>query len=57
VPKHQLTATLETEGHGDHTRAISSIASWKEGYTEDNHMDKKRGKHDEDADPTNNDED
>jgi hypothetical protein len=52
----QLTAALGTEEHRGCTRAISSIASWKEGSAEDKHMYKKRGRHDEDAEPANNNE-
>jgi hypothetical protein len=44
--KDQLCATLEIEEHRGCTRAISSIASWKEGFTEDIHMYKKRGRDD-----------
>jgi hypothetical protein len=35
--KDQLSAALETEEHQGRTRAISSIASWKEGFVEDIH--------------------
>jgi hypothetical protein len=54
--KDQLSAALETEEHRGRTRAASSIASCKEGFTEDIHMYKKRGRHDIDADSTNNEE-
>jgi hypothetical protein len=47
--KEQLSAALESEEHRGHTRAISSIASLKEGFTEDIHMYKKRKSHDEDV--------
>jgi hypothetical protein len=30
--KDQLSAALETKEYRGHTRAISSIASWKEGF-------------------------
>jgi hypothetical protein len=36
--KDQLSIALETEEHRGCTRAISSIASWNEGFTEDIHM-------------------
>jgi hypothetical protein len=39
--KDQLSAALETKEHRGHTRVISSITSWKEGFTEDIHMYKK----------------
>jgi hypothetical protein len=51
--KDQLSAALETEEHRGHTRAISSIASWKEGFAEDMSMYKKRGRHDIQAEPAN----
>jgi hypothetical protein len=35
--KEQLSAALKTEEHRGCTRAISSIASWKEGFVEDIH--------------------
>jgi hypothetical protein len=54
--KNQLSVALETEEHRGHTRAASSIALWKEGFTEDIHMYKKQGKHDIDAEFTNNEE-
>jgi hypothetical protein len=47
--KDQLSVALETEEHRGHTEAVSLIASWKEGFTEDIHMYKKRGRHDIDA--------
>jgi hypothetical protein len=39
--KDNLSAALETEEHRGHTQAISSIASWKEGFVEDIYMYKK----------------
>jgi hypothetical protein len=36
--KHQLRTTREAEEDRGHTRAISSIASWKEEFMKDNHM-------------------
>jgi hypothetical protein len=42
--KDQLSAALKTEEYRGHTRAISSIASWKEGFAEDIHMYKKHGR-------------
>jgi hypothetical protein len=51
--KDQLSAALETEEHRGHTRAISSIASWKEGFAEDMSMYKKHGRHDIQAEPAN----
>jgi hypothetical protein len=47
--KDQLSAALETEEHRDCTRAVSSIASWKEGFAKDIHMYKKRERHNIDA--------
>jgi hypothetical protein len=47
--KDQLSTALETEEHRGCTQAITSIASWKEGFTEDIHMCMKRGRHDIDA--------
>jgi hypothetical protein len=47
--KDQLSAAVEIKEHRGHTRAISSIASWKEGFMEDLHMYKKCGRHDIDA--------
>jgi hypothetical protein len=52
--KGQFNAALETEEHQGHTRAFSSIASWKEGFVEDIHMYKKHGRHDIDAESVNN---
>jgi hypothetical protein len=52
--KDQLSAPLETEEHRGRTRVVSSIASWKEGFTEDIHMYKKHGRHDIDAESINN---
>jgi hypothetical protein len=54
--KDQLSVALETEEHQGHTRAISSIASWKEGFVEDIHMYKKCERHDIDAESANNEE-
>jgi hypothetical protein len=39
--KDQLSAALETKEHRGHTRVISSITSWKEGFTEDIYIDTK----------------
>jgi hypothetical protein len=47
--KDQLSAALKTKEHRGHTCAVSSIASWKEGFTEDIQMYKKCGRHDIDA--------
>jgi hypothetical protein len=52
--KDQLNAALETEEHRGHTRDIFSIASWKEGFEEDIHMYKEHGRHDIEAESTNN---
>jgi hypothetical protein len=49
--KDQLSASLESEEHQGRTRAISSIASWKEGFVEHRHMYKKHKSHDEDVHP------
>jgi hypothetical protein len=54
--KYQLSPAFETKEHRGHTRAISTIASWREGFSEDIHMYKKCGRHDTDAESTNNDE-
>jgi hypothetical protein len=54
--KDQLSSALKTEEYRGRTRAISSIASWKEGFAEDIHVYKKRGRHDTDIKSTNNDE-
>jgi hypothetical protein len=54
--KDQLSVALEIEEHRGRTRAISSFASWKEGLVEDIHMYKKRGRHDIEAEATNNEE-
>jgi negative regulator of genetic competence, sporulation and motility len=40
--RDQLNVALENEKHRGRTRAISSIASWKEGFTNQSHMYKKR---------------
>jgi hypothetical protein len=55
--KDQLSASIETEEHRGHTRAISSIVSWKEWFVKDIHMYMKCGRHDKDKDFSNNDED
>jgi hypothetical protein len=52
--KDQLSAALETEEYRGHTRAISSIASWKEGFADDIHMYKKHGRQDTKAKSANN---
>jgi hypothetical protein len=52
--KDQLSTALETKEHRGRMRAVSSIASWKEGFTEDIHMYNKHGRHDIDADAANN---
>jgi hypothetical protein len=54
--KDQLSAALKTEEHRGRTWAISSIASWKEGFTEDIRMYKKCGRHDIEATYVNNEE-
>jgi hypothetical protein len=54
--KDQLSATLEIKEDRGHTRAISSIALWKEGVAEDIHMYKKHGRHDIQAESANNEE-
>jgi predicted metal-binding protein len=54
--KDQLSTSIETEEHRGHTRAISSIVSWKEWFVKDIHMYKKCGRHDKDEDFANNDE-
>jgi hypothetical protein len=54
--KYQLGAALEIEEHRGRTRAITSIASWKEGFMEDIHMYKRCGRHDIEAESTNNEE-
>jgi hypothetical protein len=58
-PQHQkdhLSAALETKEHRGRTRAVSSIALWKEGFMEDIHMYKKCGRHNIDAESVNNEE-
>jgi hypothetical protein len=47
--KDQLSTALNTEEHRGRTQAISSIASWNEGFAEDIYMYKKHGRHDIDA--------
>jgi hypothetical protein len=54
--KDQLNTALETKEHRCRTRVVSSIASWKEGFTEGIHMYKKHGRHDIDAESANNEE-
>jgi hypothetical protein len=37
--RDQLSVALENEEHHGHrTRAISSIASWKEGFVDESHL-------------------
>jgi hypothetical protein len=36
--RDQLSTALENEEHHIRTRAISSIASWKEGFTDESHL-------------------
>jgi hypothetical protein len=43
--RDQLSVALENEEHPGRTRAISSIASWKEGFTDESHMYKKHITH------------
>jgi hypothetical protein len=43
--KDQLNAALENKEHHSHTRAISSIASWKDGFADESHMYKKHKTH------------
>jgi hypothetical protein len=43
--RDEFSATLENEEHSGHTRAIFSIASWKEGFADKSHMYKKRKTH------------
>jgi hypothetical protein len=52
----QLSTALKTEEHQGHTRAVSSITSWKKGFVKDICMYKKCGRLDIDAKPTNNEE-
>jgi hypothetical protein len=52
--KDQLSASLKTEEHRGRTWAISSIASWQEGFVEDIHIYKKRGGHDIEGESANN---
>jgi hypothetical protein len=40
--RDQFSTTLENEEYHGRTRAISSIASWKEGFLDESHMYKKR---------------
>jgi hypothetical protein len=39
--RDQLSAALKNEEHRGRTQAISSIASWKEGFTDESHLYKK----------------
>jgi hypothetical protein len=39
--RDQLSVALENEEHHGCTRAISSIASWKERFADESHLDKK----------------
>jgi hypothetical protein len=43
--RDQLSTALKNEEHHGHTQAISSIASWKEGFEDESHMYKKRKTH------------
>jgi hypothetical protein len=36
--RDQLSAALKNEEHCSWTRAISSIASWKEGFVDESHV-------------------
>jgi hypothetical protein len=36
--RDQLSAALENEEHHGHTRAISSIALWNEGFVDESHL-------------------
>jgi hypothetical protein len=40
--RDQLSVALENEEHRGRTQAISSIASWKEGFADESHLYKKR---------------
>jgi hypothetical protein len=40
--RDQLSAALKNEEHRGRTQAISSIASWKEGFADKSHLYKKR---------------
>jgi hypothetical protein len=53
---NQLIVALETEEHRGCTQAFFSIASWKEGFTDESHLYKKCGRHGEDAEFIDNDE-
>jgi hypothetical protein len=50
--RDQLSAALENKELHGCTRAISLIASWKEGFVDESHLYKKRRTHE----PTHNDE-
>jgi hypothetical protein len=39
--RDQLSVAFENEEQRGHTRAISSIASWKEGFADESHLYKK----------------
>jgi hypothetical protein len=52
--KDQLSAALNSEEHWGRTRAISSIALWKEWFVEDIHIYKKRGRQDMEAESADN---
>jgi hypothetical protein len=39
--RDQLSIALKNEEHRGRTRAISSIASWKEGFADESHLYKK----------------
>jgi hypothetical protein len=43
--RDQLSAALENEEYRGHTQAISSIASWKDGFADESHMYKKHKSH------------
>jgi hypothetical protein len=43
--RDQLSVALKNEEHRGRTRVISSIASWKEGFTDESHLYKKRKTH------------
>jgi hypothetical protein len=43
--RDQLSVALENEEHHGRIRAISSIASWKEGFVNESHLYKKRRTH------------
>jgi hypothetical protein len=43
--RDQLSAALKNKEHHGRTRAISSIACWKEGFADESHMYKKHKTH------------